>query len=174
MITRRINGGLNGYADRLDYYTRLGLVVLGFGPTEVLAFQKVAKGIGRYDGELDGEDGPKTRAAIHLMLADLAPKAINPVTVTPAPVVEEKPVPVPVTPPSLEKPWWQSKEVVGPVLTGGIFGGIGTFFEKFGGIPFENLALLLAAGVIALVAVLLFLRRRDQKAVARMAQQVEA
>jgi hypothetical protein len=47
------------------------------------------------------------------------------------------------------------------VLTGGIFGGIGTFFEKFGGIPFENLALLLAAGVVALVAV--FLRRRDQE-----------
>lgn len=86
----------------------------------------------------------------------------------------EKQIPVPVTPPSLDKPWWQSKEVVGPVLTGGIFGSIGTFFEKFGGIPFENLALLLGAGVVVLVIVLLILRRRDQKAVERITQQIEA
>ena len=34
MVTRRINGGLNGYADRLARYTRAALVLLGFGLLE--------------------------------------------------------------------------------------------------------------------------------------------
>lgn len=169
MITRKVNGGLNGYEDRLNYYDRAALVMLGYEPTDIRGLQSSA-GLA-----VDGISGPQTRAAMHRRLVDLTPGQAARPEVKAAPVVEEKvvettvekPVPVPVTPPSLEKPWWQSKEVVGPVLTGGIFGSIGTFFEKFGGIPFENLALLLVFGVVALVAVLLFLRRRDQKSVAK-------
>lgn len=63
MVTRTINGGLNGIADRLDLYTRTALVMLGYGPTAVKRFQidaglKVADGIA----------GPATRAALHKAL----------------------------------------------------------------------------------------------------------
>ena len=60
MITRRINGGLNGYADRLSLYTTTGLTLLGFD--SVKSFQ-------RFSGLIaDGIAGPKTRAAIHTSL----------------------------------------------------------------------------------------------------------
>lgn len=57
MITRRINGGLNGYDDRLSLYTTSGLTLLNFD--SVKAFQRFA-GL-----TVDGIAGPKTRAAIH-------------------------------------------------------------------------------------------------------------
>ena len=61
MVTRRINGGLAGYADRLTRYTRAALVLLGFGPADIRAFQaSVFTG-----NQIDGIDGPKTRAALH-------------------------------------------------------------------------------------------------------------
>lgn len=64
MVTRRINGGLTGYADRLTRYTRAALVLLGFGPADIRAFQaKVFTG-----RDVDGIDGPKTRAALHRAL----------------------------------------------------------------------------------------------------------
>ena len=64
MVTRRINGGTNGYADRLTRYTRAALVLLGFGPADVRAFQaSVFSG-----SQIDGIDGPKTRAALHQAL----------------------------------------------------------------------------------------------------------
>lgn len=64
MVTRRINGGLNGYADRLTRYTRAALVLLGFGPADIRAFQaSVFSG-----AQIDGIDGPKTRAALHQAL----------------------------------------------------------------------------------------------------------
>lgn len=97
-ITKRINGGLNGYADRVKNYVRAALVLNDFGPTEVKSFQQKALVAGLYYGDLDGDPGPKTRAALHLMLAgartgntaieDVAPAVrAAPVTET---VVEEK------------------------------------------------------------------------------------
>lgn len=65
MITRRINGGLNGYADRLHRYTRAALVLLGYPPDAVLLFQGAARFTGK---DLDGLSGPKTRAALHAAL----------------------------------------------------------------------------------------------------------
>jgi len=62
MVTRRVNGGLNGYADRLRYYDRAALVLLGYGPTDVRKFQSDA-GIAA-----DGVSGPVTRAKMHSAL----------------------------------------------------------------------------------------------------------
>ena len=59
MVTRRINGGLNGYSDRLARYVRTALVLAGYAPTAVKAFQQDA-GL-----DVDGIAGPKTRAALH-------------------------------------------------------------------------------------------------------------
>lgn len=64
MVTRRINGGLNGYADRLTRYTPAALVLLGFGPADIRAFQETVF-TGR---DVDSLDGPKTRAALHRSL----------------------------------------------------------------------------------------------------------
>lgn len=63
MVTRRVNGGLNGYADRLRWYDEGALKLLGF--TTVAAFQKSAGLV------VDGISGPKTRAALHKALTGL-------------------------------------------------------------------------------------------------------
>lgn len=65
MVTRRINGGLNGYADRLRYYDRACLVLLGYEPDAVRRFQDDA-GLA-----VDGISGPKTRAAMHAALVGI-------------------------------------------------------------------------------------------------------
>jgi putative chitinase len=173
MITRRINGGLNGYADRLDYYTRLALVVLGYGPTEILRFQKVAKAAGKYAGSLDGLDGPQTRSALHLMLVDISgaarPASIMaaPVTVTET-VTEEVAVPVAVKPESMDAPWWKSKETWVPAITGGgLTGGLATV----GGMPWENLVVIVAALIVA-GGVLLYLKNRDAKQVDKAVEEL--
>ncbi|WHA40904.1 glycoside hydrolase family 19 protein [Agrobacterium larrymoorei] len=160
MITKKINGGLNGYPDRLDCYTRLGLVVLGFSPIDIRGFQGKAKTAGIYKGNLDGLDGPQTRSAIHLMLVALSPPD-GAATIKAAPVTEEKAVPVAVTPPSLDAPWWKSKEVIVPVVTGG---GLSSGLAAVGSMPWQNLALVLAA--FALVGGFLLWRKSvDAKAV---------
>lgn len=65
MITRRVNGGLNGFDDRIDYLVRTSLVFLGYGPTETKRFQIVA-GL-----KADGIAGPATRLALHKALVAL-------------------------------------------------------------------------------------------------------
>lgn len=149
MITRRVNGGLNGYADRLNYYDRAALVLLGYGPTEIRAFQSAA-GIG-----VDGISGPKTRAALHAELVKRGGAKTD--TVRNAPVV--------ATPPSLEKPWYQSKEVVAPLVTGGGITAVSTMMESVGRIPVTNLLVIIGVAVAGLVAYQLWSRRKDQKAV---------
>lgn len=61
MITRKINGGLNGYADRLTYYDRTALTLLGW-PLSVKQFQQAAGLL------VDGVSGPRTRAEMHRFL----------------------------------------------------------------------------------------------------------
>lgn len=173
MITRKINGGLNGYADRLDYYTRLGLVVLGYGPGHIMQFQTDQKREGRYAGKLDGLDGPQTRAAIHLALAAMqaivAPASLM-AQVKASPVTEEVAVPVPVVPASLDAPWWKSKETWVPALTGGgLTGGLATV----GGMPWQNLLLIIGALALA-GGVLLFLKRQDAKQVEKTVEAIKS
>ena len=61
MVTRRVNGGLNGYQDRLRWYDDCALKLLGFDT--VRDFQKSAGLV------VDGISGPKTRAALHEALS---------------------------------------------------------------------------------------------------------
>lgn len=79
-ITKRINGGTNGLADRQAQYTRAGLVLLGFAT--IKQFQD------HVGLKVDGIAGPATRAAIHAEL--LKRPLVTFGTARPAP----KPVPV--------------------------------------------------------------------------------
>lgn len=164
-ITKKINGGLNGYEDRVQLYERLALVKLGYSPNQLEVFQK------DHGLAVDGVPGPKTRAALHKALVDLTPGEMAKPTVQVAPVteeivkVEEVKTPVPVTPPSLEGPWWQSKEVLGPLVSAGGIGGVTAFFEKFGAIPLGNLIVILAFVTIVLIGALLYFRHRDRQVV---------
>ena len=87
MVTRRVNGGLNGYQVRLRWYDDCALKLLGFGT--VRDFQKSAGLV------VDGISGPKTRAALHEALSHVreTPKTEHepPVMSKPAPVSDTKP-----------------------------------------------------------------------------------
>lgn len=77
-ITRKINGGLTGYADRCDRYTNYGLAYLGHSPTAggIREFQKKAGFTGT---DVDGIAGQKTRAALHTALKNLSLEPTTPV-----------------------------------------------------------------------------------------------
>lgn len=66
MVTRRINGGLNGYDDRLKRYDRAALVLLGYGAKGLRLFQEAENLV------VDGISGPATRGMMHLALVDLS------------------------------------------------------------------------------------------------------
>lgn len=88
MLTRKINGGTNGLADRIAWYTRAALVMTGFGPEDVKAAQLQAQAsrlLPAGADQIDGVAGPKTRAALHQMLAAEAPATVTQA----APVVQE-------------------------------------------------------------------------------------
>lgn len=137
-ITRKINGGLNGYADRLACLERLSLVRLGYKPTDIRGFQK-ANGL-----VVDGLSGPKTRAALHQALVKLTAAPARALGVMAAPVAVE--TPVVIAPAAIDKPVTQ---------TGGFWERIGTISAALGGLP----AVLLGdwrVAVVALVAIAVF------------------
>lgn len=68
MITRRINGGLNGYSDRVDLYTRAGLTLLGY-PMEAGVVKRFQQEHGL---AADDIAGPVTREAIRKALVKKA------------------------------------------------------------------------------------------------------
>lgn len=155
MITRRINGGLNGFPDRLRLYTRAALVLSSYDPGNLAAAQRSLKAAGLYTGAIDGEDGPKTRAALHLHLSHLSRPALVQ-HVTAAPVVEERRVEVPV-----------EKEVEVPIVAkgadkrgwlfwpaGGI--GLGSIVPAFFDLSFPA-KIAIAGAVLALIVIMLFL-----------------
>ncbi len=96
--SKRLPGGprrcpgrrLNGFDDRIRYYIRAALVLLGYGPTDIRAFQKDHK------LTVDGIAGPKTRTAMHLALVAMTPEDERPSEVKAAPVVEQVAVDVKV------------------------------------------------------------------------------
>lgn len=157
MITRRINGGLNGYEDRLTYYDRAALALLG-EPLNIKAFQQKA-GL-----TADGISGPRTRAEMHKRLVRLTDKPERSEDVQAAPVVEKRPVAVPVK--ELEKPAWQSPEVLIPAAAP-VATGVGTFLS--GAAPIVAITLIV---VVAALAVFLIIRRDRMKA--NQAAKVEA
>ncbi len=73
-VTKVINGGQNGLADRRALYVRTALVLLGYGPEEVIRFQ-MNSGL-----SVDGVAGPVTVNALHHALLTTTPLAsANPV-----------------------------------------------------------------------------------------------
>lgn len=161
-ITRKINGGLNGFAYRLDYLVRVSLVMLGFAPTDVRGFQKQA-GV-----KVDGDPGPKTRAALHQALVRLTVPVDRADDVQAAPVVEEKPVAV--APPALDKPVTQ---------TSGFWERLATIvgLSGIGGASWlgDWRVILAIAGTLIVVALLgLLLQARLVEAVKRIKAEVAA
>lgn len=98
-ITHKVNGGLNGFGERLAMLIRASLILLGYGATEVKRFQIDAGLLA------DGVAGAKTRSALHAKLKALP--ALEPATVavhTP-PVVPETPdAPAAIRPPAEDIP----------------------------------------------------------------------
>ncbi len=68
MVTRQVNGGLNGYADRLKWYDECALKLLGHAT--IKSFQQSAGLV------VDGISGPKTRAALHKALEGVKPSLV--------------------------------------------------------------------------------------------------
>lgn len=98
LITRRINGGLNGYADRLQYYDGFALAYLGYqiGSSGIWQFQ--------FDKSLktDGVSGPQTRDAFHSAL-----KALPTPSLPLAEISAEPPPKLPSNaPPGAYQPIW--------------------------------------------------------------------
>lgn len=170
MITRRINGGLNGYADRVEYYTRLGLVVLGFQPADLRGFQGAAKAAGHYKGNLDGLDGPQTRSAIHMMLTELTPATRAKPAVQAAPVVEKRTVEVdkPTVPATVEQGVKRRFNLFGWIS--GAFGGGGLGVAGLAGMNWQ--AIVAIGGVLLVVGVVALLLRQQIIAGIRDVRQV--
>lgn len=161
-ITLKINGGLNGYDDRLDCLTRLSLVMLGHKPTDIAAFQR-ASGL-----VVDGLSGPKTRAALHQALVRRTAPVARAEAVQAAPVVEEKPVAV--APAELDKPVTQTSGFWERIVT--IAGSLGIGGASWLG---DWRVILAIAGTITVVALLgLLLHARIIAAVKAIKAEVAA
>lgn len=85
-ITQRINGGRNGLDDRISYYVRAALVILGYKPDQITRFQQ-DKGL-----RADGVVGDQTLMALHTALKGSNPFAIQKFVEVPV-EVEKKVVP---------------------------------------------------------------------------------
>lgn len=189
MVTRRINGGINGLEERIRFYDRAALILLGY-PTPswkqlkndpaIKKFQEDAVKAGYYrKANVDGQTGPLTRAAMHQALVALANTKELSKDVAKAPVVEveEKevevkvPVKVPeaVKVPALEKPWYKDFQGIKELVTG--FGATG--LAAAAGIPWQTIAII--GGVFLLSGAAWYLiRRNDQAKQEAQVQQIEA
>lgn len=123
-ITKRINGGLNGFDSRIKFLVRASLVLLGFAPTDVRGFQIWAQGkklipadVAGKPTQIDNDPGPKTRSALHMALVALDTTGEAADVAVAAPVMSESPVEVPVVPKGADKPglarWFTGFSFVG-------------------------------------------------------------
>ena len=149
-ITRKWNGGLNGYADTLRYYDRLALGMLGYGMNDMPRFQRDAK-----LEDTSGTSGPRTRAALHSRLLRLTDTKDLSDKVSTAPVVEKVPVEVvvevpvekPVMPATVEKEVRQKTGWFTSIFSGtGFLGAVGAWAA---GVDPVKLLIILAVVVIA-------------------------
>ncbi|MDM9619070.1 peptidoglycan-binding protein [Rhizobium sp. S96] len=144
MITKGVNGGLNGFADRVDHFVRLALVVLGLRPDAVREFQ-AAKGL-----EVDGDAGPRTRAALHTSLLALSGASTKMAAFAAAPVVEEKEV----VPAAVEAGVKKKFNLLGKIAA--MFGGGGFGIAAFAGFDWRALLVIIGAAVTLAIGGLLF------------------
>lgn len=149
-VTKKINGGLNGFTDRVNKYARVGLAMLGYKPYDLKKFQ-ADRGL-----QSDGDPGPKTRSAIHMELVNLTAGEKEKPSVTAAPVTEqvEKEVIVdkPVVPQTVEKEVRQKTNWLAWLLA--FFGTGGAGASWFSGMDKEGL-FLIGGGTILFVLVML-------------------
>ncbi len=166
-VTQKINGGKNGFADRVTRYGRLSLVLLGYRPDNVLQFQA------DHRLDVDGDVGPKTRAALHGELVALVPGEMAKSTVTVAPVVVETTVVEhkPVVPVAVDAQVKTKVDRTGWLV--GVGGTVGTAATAALG---SNWQTVLAFGAVSLAALLLIvlLRRQIVAAVREIRGEVEA
>ncbi len=137
-ITKKINGGKNGFADRIDRFSRLALVVLGYRPDNILQFQS------DHRLDVDGDVGPKTRSAMHKALVALVPGEAAKPEVKTAPVTET------VMPPAVEK---EVKKKTN--LWGWLFGGAsatGTAVSALAGAEWPTVVAIGGVGIVAIGA----------------------
>lgn len=161
-ITKTVNGGLNGFEDRVQYYTRCALVMLGYGVKDVQKFQKDA---GFSTKQQDGIAGPQTRSALHVALLKLTNTDDQSSNVRAAPVVTKETVEVskPVVPAKVETEVKKKSNLLGNLTgLGGVIGTAGT------AVLGANWQAIVAVGGVAIIAVLLiFLLRRQIVAAVR-------
>lgn len=113
--------------------------------------------------DVDGDLGPKTRSNIHKAL----------VALTPARLQDERSrwyrlprrCPVPVMPFSLDAPWWKSKEVSVPVISGGA-----SILTAIGGIPWQNLLIIIIIRPVGLARLPLLPEERRPEVLAKQVE----
>jgi len=143
-ITKKINGGMNGFDDRVLHVARLTLVMLGLKPTAIRDFQ-ASKGL-----VADGDVGPKTRAALHAELLAMS-GAMPAQGFVSAPVVADKPV----VPAAVETQVKKKFNLLGWI--GGLGTSLGTGIGFLGGMDWRA---IIAIGAFALITFLLALLLR--------------
>jgi putative chitinase len=164
-ITKKVNGGLNGFDVRVQFYTRAALVFLGYGPNDIRAFQIQALQDRVYTGKIDSDPGPKTRAALHMELVKLDDTGDAAQVATPAPVLTPVDKPVAVVAQGSDRRGW---------LWTGLSGiSLSTVISAFADVPWQWKA---GAGIVALaiVVIMLFLGDRIIRRVKKLRDEINA
>lgn len=149
MVTKRVNGGLNGYADRLNRYGRCALVLLGYGTSkaEIVRFQREHPEAGAADGAI----GQATRMALHTALS-----GVNPYEKT-VEVEVAVPVPDPVVPDAVDEQIKKKTNIMQWLL--GLFGSGGAAVSALVGADWMTV-LAVFGGAAGLMLLVLLLRRQ--------------
>lgn len=142
-VTKRVNGGINGLSDRIDHLVRLSLVVLGYPADGIRQFQANA------GTAVDGDAGPKTRAALHKALLALSGSSTKMAAFSAAPVVDEKEV----VPTSVDRTVKKKFNILGWISGGGGVSGFG--LAALAGFDWRALAVIIAFALVLVVGVLI-------------------